>query len=90
MEDRRLLSYVASPVPRGWDQTPTTVQKVIRPTDGKAQVQQPFLLNGAAHGKLSKHGSLEKFTGTGRIGSMGQVQVTVTEIVQRSECGDNR
>ena len=55
------------------------VQKVIRPTDGKAQVQQPFLLNGAVRGKLSKHGSLEKFTGTGRIGSMGQVQVTVAE-----------
>ena len=79
MEDRRLLSYVASPVPRGWDQTPTTVQKVIRPTDGKAQAQRPFSLNGTARGKFSKHGLVEKFTGTGRIGTMGQVQVTVAE-----------
>ena len=79
LEDRRLLSYVGSPVPRGSDQTPTAVQKLIRPTDGNAQAKQPFSLNGTARGKLSKHGSLEKFTGTGRIGSMGQVQVTVAE-----------
>ena len=79
LEDRQLLSDVGSPVPRGSDQTPSLVQKLIRPIDGNAQAQRPFSLNGTARGKLSKHGSLEKFTGTGRIGSMGQVQVTVAE-----------
>ena len=38
-------SYVASPGAPRTDQTPTTVQKVIRPTDGKAQAQRPFSLN---------------------------------------------
>ena len=79
LEERRLLSRAISPTFPGHDSQPGRVSALIRPGATEAKPLKALSLNGSVHGKFTQHGQVGKFSGSGRIGSLGVVQVTVSE-----------